>query len=108
MKIKFKYLGDTSIAKGIGKIVIAYTNSKFGVAFCSPDDKFNKHYGKGLATMRLIESPISYQKYLAPDKDNVTHCIPKSKVGWICLIERTYICPNWLTRLKKDIMLGRY
>jgi len=88
MKIRFKYFGDTSFAKGTGKIVIAYSGNKVGVAFCSPDDKFNKHYGRGLAILRLIESPTYIYEF------------PQNDGDWMSIIEEKIDYPNWFNALK--------
>jgi len=57
--VKYSHLGDTAHAKHRGVITIAKFKGlhtvRYGVAFCSPNDKYSRKDGNGLSFERLEE-----------------------------------------------------
>jgi len=57
--VKYSHLGDTAHAKHRGVITIAKFKGlhtvRYGVAFCSPNDKYSRRGGNDLASKRLAE-----------------------------------------------------
>lgn len=84
MDIKYRYFGDTSNSKGVGKIVVAYNETHYGLSFCNPNDCYKKLLGKEIAKGRLLKTPQP---------------LPKSKMtyaDWIDLFLSNDQSPSWI------------
>lgn len=87
MNIRFRYFGKLDVAKGTGKIVVAYDQfGRCGISFCNPNEYYSKSLGKGIAAYRLYADPITLPKQDMSYSDYINLFFNQDKV----------VTPKWL------------